>query len=150
MFNPEFRYLIAQEERNGQMLPNIDYALSATVVCIANLLCVLVAGWSVYNIFNYIAIVTKYLATSFWNILTPGNEWLEIVLMLSSLVAATMVYKSLKGMGDILDSKFTELKDLISKKEEHIKDLEEKLRSTQEKLRSTQEKLAEVSTVCFE
>lgn len=134
MFNPEFRYLIVQDGEGDQVRPNIDYLMSGLLVCVINLTSVLAVGLATYKVFAYSGIISKYLFTSFWNMLTPGNEFLEIIMIISSLVAGTVMFLSLKGMSEVIDSNFVKLKNLLSEKDARIKELEDQVRCVESML----------------
>jgi hypothetical protein len=130
MFTPEFRYLLVQEERNGDMMPLIDKQVFADIfVYCANFLGLCSIGLIAYKLFGYSVTASKYVWTALWNSLTPGQQWLEIALIASSIVCATVMFLALKGMMEVLDNGFTKLKNEINKKDERIRELEAKISS---------------------
>lgn len=130
MFNPEFRYLLVQEERNGEMMPFIDpHVFSAIFICGTNGIVLCAIGWIVYKLFGYYGRTAKYLWVALWNSLTPGHEWFDLVLILSTLITGIVMFFALKGMGDVLDKGFIKLKHEINKKDERIRELEAKIAS---------------------
>lgn len=136
MFNPEFRYLLFQEERNVAMMPIIyKYIMVTICVCGINAAVVCRALITSYKLFfNVISDISTYLCSTLWNCLTPGNEWFDLaIIILSSICSIVMVF-TMKGMADILDNKFvklkTEIKNLkteIKKRNERIRELEVKV-----------------------
>jgi hypothetical protein len=130
MFNPEFRYILVQEQHNGEMLPLVPpYVISALFVCITNLVSVCSVVWFVYKLFGYSGSAAKYIWTALWNSLTPGNELLDLAIIISTIISGIVMIFALKGMGDVLDNGFTKLKDEINKKDERIRELEAKIAS---------------------
>ena len=67
-----------------------------------------------------------------WNLipnslLTPGNELLEIGLILVSFVAAGFMFSAIKGLSELIDVKITKLKNDNQTKDAHINALEAEL-----------------------
>jgi len=130
MYNPEFRYLLIQEENAGEMLPIINpYIFAGLFVFITNIISFTAVVWLAYKMFIYSGNISKYIWISIWNMLTPGNEWLDILLIGTTIISAVMMFKALIGITDILDAGFTKLKNELRNKDERIKLLEEKLSS---------------------
>jgi hypothetical protein len=136
MFNPEFRYLLVQEENNNVMMPFINNDIIITIfifICAGiNVLAISTIFWMSYKLFGYSSLITKFIWTALWHSLTPGNQWLEIALLVSSIIAAYFMIIAFKGIEEIIDSGFTKLKNEINKKDEKIKELEAKLLSLEE------------------
>lgn len=130
MFNPELRYLLIQEERNGEMLPLVPpHVISALFVCITNLVSVCSLVWLAFKAFNYAGIGIRYVWTTLWNSLSPGNELLDLAIIILTLISGIVMIFALKGMGDVLDKGFTKLKNEINMKDEKIRELEAKMAS---------------------
>ncbi len=128
MFNPEFRYLLVQEERNGEIMPIIDnHIIAAICVCGVNAVVACGALMAAYKLFLYAGGMSKYLWTALWNSLTPGNQWLDLAIIVSSLICSVVMVMAMRGMADVLDSGFIKLKNEIKKKDERIRELEAKL-----------------------
>ena len=128
MFNPEFRYLLIQEERNGDMMPIIDkHIIAAICVCGINAFVIGLIAISAFKIFSYSGIISKYIWVALWNLLTPGQQWLELAFIVSSIVAAVMMFMVFEGMSNIIDKNFEKIKAEIAKKDERIRELEAKL-----------------------
>lgn len=132
MFNPEFRYLINQEEQNNQMM-DLDYIFAGGMIVCVNMIGIVVIGSLAYKILEYGVIFTKELVKSIWDTITPANEWLEVILIVTSIASAAILFLSLKGIGDLLDNSLTKMKNLLMEKDTQIKKLEEKLRIYEEK-----------------
>lgn len=144
MFNPELRYVLVQEERNGEMMPFIDpHVFAAIFVCGTNVLVLGSLSWVTYKLFGYSGIAAKYIWTALWNSLTPGNEWLDLTLIISTLISGIVMFFALKGMGDVLDKGFTKLKNEINKKDERIRELEAKIASLEAVSTSAEPKINE-------
>jgi|688.fasta_scaffold485223_1 hypothetical protein len=128
MFNPEFRYLLVQEEPNDEFMPIIDnHIIAAICVCGVNAVVACGALMAAYKLFLYAGGMSKYLWTALWNSLTPGNQWLDLAIIISSLICSVVMVMAMRGMADVLDSGFIKLKNEIKKKDERIKELEAKL-----------------------
>jgi hypothetical protein len=128
MFNPEFRYLLVQEERNGNMMPIIDkHIVAAICVCGMNALVVCGALMAAYKLFLYTGDMSKYLWSALWNSLTPGNQWLDLAIIVTSIISGVVMVMSMKGIADVLDNGITKLKNELKKKDERIRELEAKL-----------------------
>ena len=128
MFNPEFRYLLVQEERNGDMMPIIDkHIVAAICVCGMNALVVCGALMAAYKLFLYTGDMSKYLWSALWNSLTPGNQWLDLAFIVTSIISGVVMVMSMKGIADVLDNGITKLKNELKKKDERIRELEAKL-----------------------
>ena len=127
MFDPEFGYLLVQEEVDEEMTQEIDHMFSLALVCVINLCSILGITWIVYKIIEFAVFLIKYSAENFWIILTPGNEVVDILFILFSIVVATMLFVSSNIMGELLDKGFTKLKDTLNEKDERIKELEDKI-----------------------
>jgi len=128
MFNPEFRYLLDQEERNGDMMPMIGkHIIAAICVCGMNALVACGALLTAYKLFLYTGDMSKYLWTTLWNSLTPGNQWLDLAIIVTSIISGVVMVLAMKSMADVLDNGFIKLKNELKKKDEKIRELEAKL-----------------------
>jgi hypothetical protein len=130
MFNPEFRYLLDQEENDGVMImmPIIDkHIIAAICVCGLNALVACGAIMAAYKVFLYTGYMSKYLWTQLWNSLTPGNQWIDLAVIISSIICSGVMVMAMKGMADVLDNGFIKLKNELKKKDERIRELEAKL-----------------------
>jgi hypothetical protein len=144
MFNPEFRYLLIQEERNGDMMPIIDkHIIAAICVCGINAFIIGLIAISAFKVFSYAGVMSKYIWTALWNSLTPGHQWLELAVIVSSIVAAVMMFMAFEGMSNIIDKNFEKIKAEIAKKDERIKELEAKLMETSDLETEKTEKVEE-------
>ena len=85
--------------------------------------------WLAYNLFDYYGAATNYILTALWNSLTPGNELLDLAIIMSTLISGIVMFFALKGMADILDKGFATLKNEINKKDEIIRELKAKIDS---------------------
>ena len=134
MFNPEFRYLFVQEENNGEMIQFIDkdIIIITIFICGTNFLAISTIFWMSYKLFGYSSLITKFIWTALWHSLTPGNQWLEIALLVSSIITACLMIIVIIGTEELIDKEFTKIKNTINKKDERIKELEDKLLSLEE------------------
>jgi hypothetical protein len=132
MFNPEFRYLLVQEERNGDMMPFIDkHLFAAILVCGIN--CIILFGICriAYELFSFTGIFAKYLWIALWNSLTPGHQWLDLAVIITGIGSSAAMFITLTGMFDTLDNGFKKLEDELNKKVQRIRELEEKLKEAE-------------------
>ena len=144
MFNPEFRYLLIQDERNGNMMPIIDkHIIAAICVCSINVFIIGLIAISAFKVFSYAGVICKYIWTALWNSLTPGQQWLELAFIVSSIVAAVMMIMAFEGMSNIIDKNFEKIKAEIAKKDKRIKELEAKLMETSDLETEKTEKVEE-------
>ena len=128
MFNPEFRYLLVQEERNGQMMPLVDpHVLGAIFVCGINGIAISTICFLLYKFWGYVSIPFKKLLVLLWNSLTPGNELFEIAVIISSIICCALIFFVIQDMAEVLDSGFTKLRNELNKKDERIRELEEQV-----------------------
>jgi hypothetical protein len=132
MFNPEFRYLLVQEERNGDMMPFIDKHLFAAIfVCGINFVILFGICHIAYELFSYTGVFAKYLWIALWNSLTPGHQWLDLAVIITGIGSSVAMFTALTGIFDTLDNGFTRLKNELNKKDERIRELEEKLKEVE-------------------
>lgn len=124
MFNPEFRYLLLQEQRNGQMLPIIDtHMFGAIFVCGINGVALATMCFLLYKLLDYVS----FALTPLWNFLIPKNEWIEIVIIVLTVICCVILVIIFRSMVDELDNNFTQLKTEIRIKEERIRELEKQV-----------------------
>ena len=125
MFHPEFRILFTHEAHN-QLLDEINTDIVSVIfVCGFNVCSILTFCFGVYKMisfgFFYVGLLMKFI----WENLTPGNELLEITIILSSLVVSGLMFSTMKAISDLLDVRFVKLKNDIKMKDEYIEELEE-------------------------
>ena len=140
MYHPEFRYLITEDNDNREMMmPFINgYVFAAIIVSVLSLLIVVGGIFTAFTLTSLIVIpLFKYLWTIFWNVLTPGNQWLEIVFIITSIVAFSGLIRTMEGVSNQLDMSFTKLKTEIAERNEKIAKLELEILKMKESLQST-------------
>lgn len=118
MFNPEFRILFTQEIDNE--MPLFDqHVVSALFICGFNVFVIAIMCLFIYNYVNPL----KFL----WQQLTPGNELLEISVILTSLFAAYMLITVVKDLGEALHKHVDKLNIQIEDKKQEILNLTKKI-----------------------
>ena len=141
MYNPEFRYLIAED--NGElMIPFADgYVFAAIIVCGVSLLIVVGGIITAFTLTSLIVIplrhLLEYLWELFWNSLTPGNQWLDISIITTSIVPFIVLFRTIEGISDDLDRSFKKLKKEIAERNEKITGLELEIVKLKERLQET-------------
>ena len=141
MYNPEFRYLIAED--NGEpMIPFADgYVFAAIIVCGVSLLIVVGGIITAFTLTSLIVIplrhLLEYLWELFWNSLTPGNQWLDIAIITTSIVPFIVLFRTIEGISDDLDRSFKKLKKEIAERNEKITGLELEIVKLKERIQET-------------
>lgn len=127
-FNPEFRYLLNEDEHNGEIKPFIEpHVFAAIYVCVTNIFVVSIALVATYNLFDYVTIGVKHLCSYLWNnMLTHRYKWIDILLIVNSLLTFLCGFV-LNCITDVMIEKYIKLKTELKKKEERIKELESQL-----------------------
>ena len=144
MNNIEIRNLIVQ---NNEIVDNpiIDNNM---VMCGTYFSISCAAGWFAFNSLVYLKVVAKYVWKLLWNSLTPGNQWIELIIISVTIVSSILLFKLIEGMVDILDDGFVKLKNEIKKKDERIEELELKqLNKFESYLLNEHEKLQDTTNV---
>ena len=129
MFNPEFRFVIAQEDGEGLLMQLMDHQLFTKVFnIIMNVFitfCVTVfACKTTISIFMLVFPVLNYILTTAWNSLTPGNQLLEAVMIVSTLIMFITMMLAMNEMTNQLDNSFTILREQCREKDKRILELE--------------------------
>lgn len=126
MFGPEFRVLF-QEVNNAEIFPVIDQYLMDIVIYYAVELVlsslIILVSWRLLVEIDEIVDIDKI-----WtSVLTLGNHWLELLLIVSSITVAVLLIMTFIGLSNVIEKSFEKLKVEIEKKDEQIKELELKL-----------------------
>jgi len=140
MFYPEFRYLIQQD--NGEMINWIENELFAGLIVVGVNLCVLIS--SSYILFHVMKTFCKFsiiILYTFWNLLTPGNELIEIGMIIASLFTLYYLFKLFYELTNIIDNNFNKLKGIITERNLKIKKLEEEICVKESKLKKVEASL---------
>jgi hypothetical protein len=112
MFNPELRYFIAEE--NGEVEPIIDPKLFEGIIDYIGIICTAI-----------ILTLSSYNGVWLLNgILTPGQEWLELILILTSIGLFIVCKLIANFILNDLNESFNKLKIQIEEKDDEIKRLE--------------------------
>jgi archaellum component FlaC len=141
MFNPEFRYLIAQDNVHNNIhineLINADLFtallgsnvfISIISVLAINILLIntLIGGYKIVNhllklgIKGYMKILCLF---------TPGDKWQELALIATIVILGAMMFLTMNEFSKKLDDSFTRLKTQIKEKDAYITELELELKS---------------------
>jgi len=134
------RYVLIQEERNGEMENIIEPNLFGAIIVLSASALVL-GNMFVYNLFCYFGTIVKYCWTTLGNSTILGNILLELVLIIPTIISGIVIIFSLKGMGDMLDNVFAKLKNNLKQKDERIKDLEANIVSLKANIVSLKENI---------
>ena len=122
MVKPEFRFLIDRED--GEILPLIDSHLFTAFVMVVGLNIALILGFLIA--LDVGRLVFKGL-TKIWSLLTPGNQWQELFLIVSSIFLGTLMLLIINEIFKKLDEAFTKLNNQLKEKDARIVALESKL-----------------------
>ncbi len=129
MFNPEFRMLIAQENGEELLMHLMDHQLITKVFnTVMNM--IITFGVTVFackttiSIFMLVLPVINYILTMAWNSLTPGNQLLELGIIVSTLIMFITMMMAMNEMTNQLDNSFTKLKEQSREKDIRIAELE--------------------------
>lgn len=118
------RYILIEEERNGEIEHIIEPTLFGAIIVLSASALVLDSMF-LYNLFCYFGTTVKYYWTTLGNsTILPGDIWLELFLTIPTIISGIVIIFSLKGIGDMLDNVFAKFKNNIKQKDERIKDLE--------------------------
>jgi hypothetical protein len=129
MFSPEFRVMFTQEANNEIMLFDNQYISLQIIMFVVGVLVMFSLGWLGYLLLLLVSQLTTYGWTLLWNSLTPGNELIELILIVTSLVAAGFMFSAMKYLSELIDNKFRKLKNENQIKDARIKALEAELDS---------------------
>jgi len=149
MYNPEIRYLIDEDNDNRELLmPYLldGYVFAAFTVCGVGLIvvCGLIPLFKITSlILIQLSHLLEYLWTIFWNVLTPGNQLLDIAIMVTSIVAFSALIHTMEGVSDQLDKSFKKLKTDLAERNKKISELELEILKMKESLQETTKKSVE-------
>ena len=130
MFNPEFIY-INQENTKEDAAVFISYQVFTTIFnrcmiivlcCIALLMCK-----TIINVIMPLGLALIYTMTSFWGILTPGNQIFELGLIIISIIMLVLVTITMSETATQLDNLFIKLKCQCKEKDQTINELEKEI-----------------------
>ena len=120
MFNPAYIYLFVHAEQNGEMIPSIDPAIFAAIfICSCNACFVGIFISLLWILCGYLSILGQYSWLTFWRMLTPGNEWIEISTLLLCIIVGGIELYIIRGINNLVN-------ELIDKKIKEEEPKEEK------------------------
>ena len=123
MFNPEFRFVIAQEGVFMQLMDNeLCIKILNTVMNMFITICVTVfACKTAIALFMLVLPVLNYILTI---VLTPRNQLLELGIILLTFTTFITMSLAMNEMTTQLDNSFTKLREQCKKKDIRILELE--------------------------
>lgn len=130
MFIPDFAFIVEENVGIENMFESFfDMKLFTTII----LIIIISFGLSIlsYVGYNLIYYFTKNIWTEIWNSLTPGNEWMELTLIVTILTIATLMILGVKIIFKMMDKVLLKLTNEIKERDEKIQELEKKVISLQ-------------------
>ena len=129
MYNPEFRFLIANQEMeniddNTFLNDNLIYRFYDCINIFILLEILLLSSKPVIPFLigtTYKSI--EYVCIKFWESLTPGNQILETVLIVSNLIAFAMIIFVINDFSEIINKKVINLRIENQEKDKIIAEL---------------------------
>ena len=129
MITPEFRYLLVQEEHIREMMLIDSDLFGGIFICGTIGLVLISIIWITNKLFSNSDTLAKYFWSALWDSLTPGNEWFDLTIIISTLIYGIVMMFALKCIYNCLDKGFTKLKNENNKKDDKIRELEFKIAS---------------------
>lgn len=125
MYDSTFAYFIVQDrEENLDLKITDEFGQLAFIITILIVPITLAFIWSgTYNI------VGQYLLS----LLTPGNEFLEIILILTSIVTGLLMIQTMNDVSTKLDTSFERVQYMLKEKDSQISKLEAQLEEIKQK-----------------
>jgi len=129
MLNPEFRFVIEQEHGEVGLMQLIDHQLFTkvfnTIMNVFITFCVMIfASKTTISIVMLMFDFLNYTLTRGWNLLTPGNQLLEAVMIVSTIIMFITMILAMNEMTNQLDISFTILREQCREKDKRISELE--------------------------
>lgn len=140
MFRPELRYLIQRDI--GEIAPLVTQeriqVMIDVIVCILTL--------TIVPTFMYDIIIA--ICRMFWNLLTPGQQLIEILIMIGCIGILVLVKLITDELTTSLVKKFDHFKGQNAEKEKRIAELEEENAALKKKIEDIEKKDKE-ATISF-
>lgn len=130
MFIPDFAFIVEENVDIENMFESFfDMKLFTTII----LLGIISFGLSIlsYVGYNLLYYFTKNIWIEIWNSLTPGNEWMELTLIVTILTIATLMILGVNIIFKMMDKVLLKLTNEIKEWDEKIQELEKKVISLQ-------------------
>jgi putative Mn2+ efflux pump MntP len=129
MFIPDFAFIVEENVDIENMLELFDMKLFITII----LLGIISIGLSIlgYLGFNLLYYFIKTIWVELWNKLTPGNEWLELTLIVTIVAVAMLLILGVKIIFKMMDKVLTKFSNEIKERDEKIQEIEKNLISLQ-------------------
>jgi hypothetical protein len=134
MFHPEFRYLIEQDNMgiddnmnaNIGVVNNYSHISSAIIVVGVNAFLILSFMYGLYESCSMLFSSISEVVISFWRSLSPGCEWIEIIVMtgcaIGCLIISIFMIVVMNMIGESIEKEYNKKEDAI--KMLQVKDLE--------------------------
>lgn len=137
MFKPEFRYLLIQEQRNGQMMPIVaPYLLSGLLVCGINGIALVIISYLLYKFSELLVIPVRKFCVLLVNYLMKDNN----NIILYSGICYIIMLLTFAYLHNVLDDIVNKLKKEIKWKDEKIRELEFNIRLLEEEFINLEKK----------
>jgi hypothetical protein len=141
MYNPEYRYLIQQD--NGDNTNWFEAELFAGIIVVGvNSAILFTSLFITLEIIKLSYKISSLFVIKLWSLLTPGNQWLELFLIFSSLLLFVIIFYIFYDLTNAIDNHFIKLKNSISEKEIKIRQLELDLKVRDSKLKKVEASLS--------
>ena len=139
MFHPELKYLIQID--NGQVAPlfkqeNLQLMINVGVIALTLTLVPIL----MYDI-------TETMGKMFWGLLTPGQQWLEILMILGAIGILFLLNLITNEVTTNLVKKFEHLKEQNAEKAKRIAAIEEQNAELNKKIADMEKKAGGLSNV---
>ena len=125
MFNPEIKIMYDREI--NEMMPdyengnnNYSDALIPSALSILYLVCLCLLS---YRLLVNFSLMLRYFRVALWNSLTPGNEILELALIIGGTITLIMMLYIGARVVDAIAANFDKLKAELSEKDKRIEAL---------------------------
>jgi len=114
MFNPEFKYLLAQEADNAEEIQNTDIHIwAAILVCGLNFLILGTLFYISLKLLCIFGLYLKLICIYLWNTLTPRNQVLELLAIFTTILAIILMNYTFYKMDEHKNKRFIKLKEDI-------------------------------------
>ena len=126
MFIPDFAFIVEENVDIEDMFETFfDMKLFVTII----LLVIISFGLSIllYVSYNLLYYFIKNIWIELWNSLTPGNEWMELTIIVTMLAIAMLMILGVKIIFKMMDKVLSKLMNEIKERDEKIQELEIKI-----------------------
>jgi hypothetical protein len=126
MYHPNLAYIV---DPNNELIAAAEYEFLVVIfICTVNLAIIFAFTFMISTTIQLLGEVVLYtLWDSLWNSLTPGQEWLEILTIVTTIISGTMIIWTSNEVFNKLESSINKIKNDNAKQKQRIKELEELL-----------------------